>query len=163
MADLKGIWRVIRSFAAGGGQVEQPGLGVGGLDGSGPDGSAQEGRRLGGPALHSAAFSGDFARFAGVGLLSTVGWLLLLLALLPVTSLLTANAVSGCLCAVANLAVHRYLNLRAPRRPDRDLWYVAGGSFLAFLGPRPGHCLRARRSPRLSRCNLSRPLRREGL
>ncbi|HEV8065541.1 MAG TPA: dolichyl-phosphate beta-glucosyltransferase [Acidimicrobiales bacterium] len=108
VADLKGLWRVIRSLAHGGGRIDGP--------------------------TDTLGLGGDFARFAGIGLLSTIAWLGLLLVLRPSLGLLAANLVATCLCAVSNLVAHRFLNVGAPRRPDRDLGLVALGSGLAFLG-----------------------------
>jgi hypothetical protein len=110
VADLRGLWRVLRRLSRGGGLIDANGDGEG------------DGLR------------GDFGRFAGVGVISTVAWLALIVALRPAAGLLLANLLATCLCAAGNLAAHRLLNVRAPRRPDRHLWLVAVGSALASLG-----------------------------
>jgi hypothetical protein len=107
VADLKGVLRVVASLARGGGRIGDPG---------------------------SPGLRGDFARFAGVGLFSTLAWLSLVLLLQSFLGLLGANVVAATVCAGSNLAAHRILNGRAPRRLDGDLSLVALGSFLAFLG-----------------------------
>lgn len=113
LADLKGVWRMSRQFLHGGGFVHGGGI----VETERPRGLRE-----------------DFTRFASVGTASTVAWAALTAGLRPVTGLLLANIVALSVCASANLGVHRLLNVRAPRRPDRDLSFVALGSFAAAVG-----------------------------
>jgi len=82
MGDLRGIGRLVRAFAAGGGRA--PGVSAGR-------------RRVDGAEL---------ARFAGVGVVSTVAYALLFLLLRPVVGVLVANAAALALCTAANTAAH---------------------------------------------------------
>ncbi len=101
-ADLRGIGRLVRRFASGSGALS---LG-----------------RPPGPA--------ELASFARIGLLSTVAWLLLWLALRPALGAFAANALALIICSVPNTAANWRLTFagRAPfHRRDR----IVGG--LALL------------------------------
>ncbi len=80
--DLRGVWRLLRGFLAGRGRTE-------------------------GPASRSAQVEVDeLARFAGVGLVSTVVYAALFLLLRPVAGLLGANALALLVCTLGNTVAH---------------------------------------------------------
>lgn len=83
IGDLKGLWRVSRQFAAGGGRT------------------ALSCRR---PSLARGASTG---RFLGIGGISTLSYLALFVGLTPGVGRLEANALALTLCTVANVAAHR--------------------------------------------------------
>jgi putative flippase GtrA len=73
-------------------------------------------------------------RFAGVGVISTVGYLLLLLAWRPLVGMLAANALALGICTIMNTAVHRELsrNLHGPSAAGR-FFAATAGLFLISL------------------------------
>jgi glycosyltransferase involved in cell wall biosynthesis len=111
-ADLKGIGRLVRSFASGRGVA---GTAVAGL------------RR---------SYPGDeLSSFARIGALSTVVWLLLWLALRPALGAFAANAVALVVCSIPNTAANWRLTF-AQRAPFSRQDQVMGGVALlaASLG-----------------------------
>ncbi|MFF4399520.1 glycosyltransferase [Streptomyces sp. NPDC001480] len=91
LADLRGIARIGRALARG--TLPMAGLRRG-ADGDPP----------GGPGL-----AGQLLRFAAVGAVSTVGYVLLYALLRPATGPQAANALALLICAVANTAANRRL------------------------------------------------------
>ena len=92
-ADFRGVLRLVRTFAAGGGRVED-----------------LEGRRR-------SDSGGEMGRFISVGPLSTVVYLVLFLVLRTEMNDYVANVVSLGLCSVANIALQRAHGLRQERPP----------------------------------------------
>jgi glycosyltransferase involved in cell wall biosynthesis len=82
IADLSGVLRLIRTFASGGGQVAE-----------------LEARR-------DTGGTGEYARYVGVGVLSTIVYLTLYLLLRTQMNGYIANIASLTLCSVGNFAVH---------------------------------------------------------
>jgi putative flippase GtrA len=95
VADLRGIVRLGTGLARG--TIRVPALG----DPSPP------GSRGGGPAGRRGSLAGQLARFTGVGVVSTVAYVLLFLLLRGGLGAQWANAVSLLVTAVANTAVNR--------------------------------------------------------
>src|SRR5205085_4834651 len=107
-ADLKGIGRLVRNFASGRGAA----------------GPAAAGLRRPYPGE-------ELASFARIGVVSTVAWLLLWLALRPALGAFAANALALVICSAPNTAANWRLTFagRAPfRRQDQ---VVAGLAMLA--------------------------------
>ena len=103
LADLRGVLRLLRTFALGGGRVDE-----------------LEGRR--------DETSGELARFVGVGLLSTVAYLTGYVLLRTQMNGYVANLVSLSVCSTGNLAAHRRYTFA--RRPPAGYWSgVAGATF----------------------------------
>ena len=109
--DMKGMWRIVRRFAAGGGELP-----VGTMIGD-----------AGTPAL-----AGQVARFAGVGLVSTVTFAVLFLLLAPVVGLVAADVAALTMCALGNTAANRRVTFAVRGRPGRTRHYI-GGVALAAL------------------------------
>jgi putative flippase GtrA len=92
--DLRGVWRMARA------------------------------RRRAAPVPPSAGAAGQVTadqllRFAGVGLISTLGYLFLFVAWRPLAGALGANALALAICTVFNTAVHRELARGADGQPRR--------------------------------------------
>ncbi len=105
IADLRGLLRLVRTFAAGGGRIE---------------GFAERRHQADGAMA---------ARYVGVGLLSTLAYLSLYLLLRTHMNGYVANVVSLALCSVANIVAHR----RYPfRPPTRACWAGAAGTSFAL-------------------------------
>ncbi|WP_051800806.1 glycosyltransferase [Streptomyces sp. NRRL F-525] len=90
LADLRGIARIGREL--GRGTLPTAGLRRAAADGS-----------------HSAGLAAQLLRFAAVGAVSSVGYVLLYVALRPATGGQAANALALLLCALANTAANRRL------------------------------------------------------
>jgi len=74
-------------------------------------------------------------RFAGVGVLSTLGYLFLFVAWRPLLGALGANAVAMAIATLFNTAVHRELSRTTDGQARRGrLLAVAGGLYLVSLG-----------------------------
>jgi glycosyltransferase involved in cell wall biosynthesis len=67
-------------------------------------------------------------RFAGVGLVSTLGYLFLFVAWRPVLGILGANAVAMAIATLFNTAVHRELSYNTDGRARRGRMLVVAGS-----------------------------------
>ena len=106
LGDLKGMIRLIRTFASGGGLIEQ-----------------FEARR-------GDFGSNEIARFVRVGILSTTSYLLVYLWLRREMDPYIANVISLTLCSVGNFAAHWRYTFR-PRRPGA-IWERAAGGTLAL-------------------------------
>jgi putative flippase GtrA len=104
--DLRGIWRVVRSLARGGGTLPPGALGttVGAVPG----------------------LTGQLVRFAGIGAVSTVVFAVLYLLLAGPLGPVGADVVALGSCAVANLAANRRITFAARGRPGRRRHYAAG-------------------------------------
>jgi len=95
IADLKGVCRLIRTFARGGGLIDE----------------SEAGRS------RSSSVPGEIGRFVGVGLVSTAVYLALYLILRTQMNGYIANVVSLTLCSIGNLAGHWRYTFRA-RQPS---------------------------------------------
>ena len=74
-------------------------------------------------------------RFAGVGLVSTLGYLFLFIAWRPLLGPFGANAIAMAIATLFNTAVHRELSRTADGQARRGrLLAVAGGLYLVSLG-----------------------------
>ena len=74
-------------------------------------------------------------RFAGVGVVSTLGYLFLFVAWRPLLGAFGANAVAMAIATLFNTAVHRELSRTADGQARRGrLFAVAGGLYLVSLG-----------------------------
>ena len=74
-------------------------------------------------------------RFAGVGVVSTLGYLFLFVAWRPLMGPLAANAVAMAIATLFNTAVHRELTRGTDGESRRGrLYAVAGGLYLVSLG-----------------------------
>ena len=74
-------------------------------------------------------------RFAGVGVVSTLGYLFLFVAWRPLMGPLGANAVAMAIATLFNTAVHRELSQGTDGQTRRGrLFAVAGGLYLVSLG-----------------------------
>jgi glycosyltransferase involved in cell wall biosynthesis/putative flippase GtrA len=108
--DLKGVWRMARSFLRGGGKVD-----------------------LG--ALQRAPLREDFGRqlvsFALVGAVSTTASLMLFLALHPAMHPIAANIVALAATAIANAWANRRFTFGHRSRVDRGQHYLAAATMLA--------------------------------
>lgn len=98
--DLRGVWRLLRGAR-----------------------SAQS-------ATPREATSAELFHFAGVGIVSTVAYLVIFLVLRPVLGGMGANAVAMTVCSVGNTAAHRRLSHGAAERIGRALWVLTGAALL---------------------------------
>ena len=74
-------------------------------------------------------------RFAGVGVVSTLGYLFLFIAWRPLFGAFGANAIAMAIATLFNTAVHRELSRTADGQARRGrLFAVASGLFLVSLG-----------------------------
>jgi putative flippase GtrA len=111
LSDLRGVWRISHGQAR------------------------RIARRAGGPEQASDQVAADqLLRFAGVGLISTVGYLFLFIAWRPLAGAFGANALALAICTIFNLAVHRELarSMRGPGHRGRFA-AVAAGLYLLSL------------------------------
>ncbi len=83
--DLRGVWRISHGR---------------GLD---------RVRRHAAPNMDTEVAADQLMRFAGVGAISTLGYLLLLVAWRPLAGIFVANALALAICTLFNMAVHREL------------------------------------------------------
>jgi hypothetical protein len=112
LSDLRGMWRVSH--------------------GPTRDLTRQRAKRQG-CAIKDVA-SDELLRFAGVGVVSTVSYLLLFLAMRPVTGDLGANAVSLAICTLCNTWLHKELAAQLQGTPRRGHFTgVATGLYLVSL------------------------------
>jgi putative flippase GtrA len=106
--DLKGIWRMLRSFAAGGGSLP--------LDAF-PDGAG---------AGVAPGLAAQLMRFAGIGAATTALFALLFVALAGPIGPIGADAVALAVCAVLNTVVNRRVTFARRGHPARRHEYGAG-------------------------------------
>lgn len=104
-ADLAGVWRVLRSFAAGGGLL--------------PAGAV-------GAARPAPALSGQLLRLAGVGAATTVLFAALFLLLVGPVGPVGADLAALAVAATSNLAANRTLTFAAGGRAGRARHWTAG-------------------------------------
>jgi len=118
--DLKGMWRMLRTFAAGDGRLPAD------------DHLLQ---RLTDHRTAADGFASQLVRFASVGLVSTAVFAVLFAALRPSLGAVGADVVALAVCAVANTAAHRRLTFtrRGSAVRDRQLAgsLALGGAALA--------------------------------
>jgi putative flippase GtrA len=117
VGDLKGIWRMVRRFAAGQGAV--------------PPGTFDEEASGRTAPLAPSALATQVVRFAGIGLLSTVAFAVLFALLAGPLGTIGADVVALALCGVGNLAVNRRVTFAQRGRPGRSRQYATG---LAAVG-----------------------------
>ena len=104
--DLRGVWRMLVRRPTGAGQVRS-----------------------------KEVAADQLLRFAGVGVVSTLGYLLLFIALRPLIGPLGANAVAMAIATLVNTAVHRELSRSTDGKARRGrLFAVAGGQYAISLG-----------------------------
>ncbi len=107
LSDLRGIWRLL---------VRRP------------KGDAR-------PVRVDEVAADELLRFAGVGVLSTLGYLFLFVAWRPLLGPLGANAVAMAIATLFNTAVHRELSYGRDGQARRgQLVVVAGGLYAVSLG-----------------------------
>jgi putative flippase GtrA len=111
MDDLRGIWRMLRRFAAG----------EGGL----PTGSL-------GPEPLTPGLAGQVIRFAGIGVVSTVMFAILFVLLAGPLGPISADAVALGVCGAGGVAANRRVTFARRGRPGRRRHYSAGLA-VAFL------------------------------
>jgi len=108
--DLKGIWRMLRRFAAGEGTIPDPDVVA--------------------PAA-PAGLAGQLIRFAGVGAVTTALFALLFVVLAGSIGPIPADVVALIVCAASNVAANRRLTFAQRGRQGRRRHYTAG---LALAG-----------------------------
>jgi putative flippase GtrA len=93
-------------------------------------------RPKGAPRIRSNEVTSDqLLRFAGVGVVSTLGYLFLFIAWRPLLGAFGANAVAMAIATLFNTAVHRELSHTTDGRARRGrLLAVAGGLYVVSLG-----------------------------
>jgi putative flippase GtrA len=104
--DLKGIWRMVRRFATGGGAVPAGVLAV--------------------PPAPVPGLAGQAIRFAGIGALSTALFAALFALLYGPLGPVLADVVALTACAVINLAANRRVTFSRRGRGGRSRQYGAG-------------------------------------
>jgi putative flippase GtrA len=87
------------------------------------------------PTAISSVAADQLLRFAGVGAISTLGYLFLFIAWRPVAGDFGSNALALAICTLFNTAVHRELarNMQGPRHQGRFA-AVSAGLFAVSLG-----------------------------
>jgi putative flippase GtrA len=108
LADLAGMWRVARRFAAGRSRI-----------GRGGDVESHE----------LTEFTADAGRFARVGIPATIAWVGLFLGLRASLGPVAANVVALSISALGNLAARRRFDRQADTPHSRELELVAVGSW----------------------------------
>jgi glycosyltransferase involved in cell wall biosynthesis len=110
LSDLRGVWRISHGKAR------------------------HLARRAEGTGQPDQVAADQLLRFAGVGVISTVGYLFLFIAWRPVVGTFAANALALAICTIFNLAVHRELahSMQGPGHRVRFA-AVAAGLFLLSL------------------------------
>jgi len=115
--DLKGMWRMLRTFTAGEGRLPADDHVV---------------ARLANHRTASDGFASQLVRFASVGLVSTAVFAVLFAALRPSLGIVGADVVALAVCAVANTAAHRRLTFTRRGSAVRDR-QVAGSLALGAM------------------------------
>lgn len=121
MADLKGVWRVGRALAVGALPICELGTQLGRRQLQAP--------RAGVPA----AMTGQLVRFAVIGLVSTVAYLVLYVALRGSMAAPWANLVALLVCGMANTAANRRITFGVRGR-DRTARHQSQGLIVFALG-----------------------------
>jgi putative flippase GtrA len=85
-------------------------------------------RRAGAPPVGDQVAADQLLRFAGVGAISTLGYLFLFIAWRPIAGNLGANALALAICTLFNTAVHKELahSMHGPGRRGRFAGVTAG-------------------------------------
>jgi len=109
--DLKGIWRLLRCFAAGGGRIPEGSLPSGGVT----------------PGL-----AGQLVRFASIGAVSTAVFAVLFLMLTGPIGPIAADVVALVACAGANIAANRRVTFSQRGRAGRRRHYGTGFALAAL-------------------------------
>jgi putative flippase GtrA len=104
MGDVRGIWRMVRRFAAGEGIL--------------PDALAR--------ADTTPALAGQVVRFAAIGAVSTVMFAALFVLLAGALGPLGADVIALAVCAAANVAANRRVTFALRGRPGRRRHYLGG-------------------------------------
>jgi putative flippase GtrA len=104
-ADLRGVWRMARTFATGSGSL---------------------GRVAATRAIGDDDLGGQLARFASIGIVSTVVFAVLFVALSGPLGRFGADVVALTLCSIANTAANRRLTFSLRGRAGRARHYFAG-------------------------------------
>ena len=112
LSDLRGVWRLL---------VRRP-------KDAAPVGPAAPSA----PARSGEVSSDELLRFAGVGLLSTLGYLFLFVAWRPVLGPLGANAVAMAIATLFNTAVHRELSQNRDGRTRRGRMLAVAAALYAL-------------------------------
>jgi putative flippase GtrA len=107
IADLRGVSRLVREFSSGGGRIDAL------------------------YARHRRDELSEIARFASVGLLSTIVYLALYLTLRSWLSAYLANVTALGLCSIGNIAAH--LRITFARHGPISRWATLVGASLTFL------------------------------
>ena len=102
--DLRGMWRMARHRQTGGATSS--------------------------PVVRQVA-TDQLLRFAGVGVVSTLGYLFLFVAWRPLAGTLGANALALAICTIFNTAVHRELARGADGQPRRGRYVAIVAALLA--------------------------------
>jgi hypothetical protein len=115
--DLRGLLRMARRLAAGGGRATEAGT---------PAGTSL-----------TLGIAMQTRRYAGIGGMSTLVYLIILLAARPSLGVLTANAVALTVASLANFAAHRCSSLPPPGDPaakdPSGRWVFAREALVAFV------------------------------
>jgi putative flippase GtrA len=118
LSDLRGVWRM--SHGAGRQLARRAGVKAGAVHGVG-DGADQ-------------VAADQLLRFAGVGVVSTLGYLFLFLAWRPLAGTFGANALALAICTLFNTAVHKELSRGVNGQPRFGRFLaVVGGLFAVSL------------------------------
>jgi putative flippase GtrA len=114
-ADLRGIWRMARSVATGRAALARPEqvAGVAGIEGAGM-------------AVVDDDLAGQLARFASIGVVSTILFATLFVALSGPLGRFAADVVALTICSLANTAANRRLTFSLRGRSGRARHYSAG-------------------------------------
>lgn len=113
-ADLRGIWRMARRVATGRASLDRS-------ERVGPGGPVSPGR-----SEDSDGLGGQLARFASIGIVSTIVFAALFVALSPALGWFGADFVALTLCSLANTAANRRLTFSLRGRVGRVRHYFAG-------------------------------------
>jgi putative flippase GtrA len=90
----------------------------------------QTGGATSSPVVRQVA-TDQLLRFAGVGVVSTLGYLFLFVAWRPLAGTLGANALALAICTIFNTAVHRELARGADGQPRRGRYVAIVAALLA--------------------------------
>ncbi len=112
LEDLKGIWRMVRRFAAG-------------------DGALAAGALPPAPE-HESGLAGQVIRFAGIGAVSTVLFAAVFAVLYGPLGAVAADVVALTACAAINLAANRRVTFSRRGRPGRGRHYLGGLAITAL-------------------------------
>jgi putative flippase GtrA len=109
-ADLRGVWRMVRTFATGRGSFEPP----------------VADRAIDGREFADGDLGGQLARFASIGVVSTIVFAVLFVALSGPIGWFGADILALIVCSFANTAANRRLTFSLRGRTGRARHYGAG-------------------------------------